>query len=52
MARHSFTQELSATQIEIKELEMGSARWHVGRSFLISLAIANVAATTMMLLGH
>jgi hypothetical protein len=50
MARLSFTKELSPSQIEIRELE--PFRIPVGRTFLISLAVADIAAVTLTLLGN
>jgi hypothetical protein len=52
MTRLSFVKELSANEVEMKELEFRPARWSVCRSFLFSVAFADVAATTMMLLGN
>jgi hypothetical protein len=44
--------ELSRSQVEMKELGLEPVTWPVGWTFLFSLALANVAATTLTLLSQ
>ncbi len=52
MVRHLLRKNLSMSQLEMRELGLRDAGWPICRTFLISLALADIAATTLMLLSH
>lgn len=52
MPHHLLPNGLSPSQIEMKEMGLGPARWPVGRTFLLSLALADIAATALTLLSQ
>jgi hypothetical protein len=50
MPRRFSLDGLSQSQVEMRELGLEAAPWPVGPSFLLSLALANITATTLSLI--
>jgi hypothetical protein len=50
--RHLTRKTLTASQVEMRELDLEQLRWPGFRTLLLALALADVTATTLTLLSH